>query len=612
LKTTTKEISCDVLVAGGGMAGICAALSAARNGCRVVLVGNRAVLGGNASSEINMHIVGADCHGRRPGARESGIIEELRLEDAFTNPQRSPNVFDLLLYDKVRRERNIELLLETEVVSCETVKSKTGSRIVCVEAWRQSTEDIFWIRAPWYIDCTGDGRLGLEAGADFRVGRESKEMYGESLAQENEDKKTLGSSILITARKHESPQPFHAPPWARRFDKKTFDLRPLPGSDFEYGFWWLEWGGQLDTIKDNDLIRHELLSIVLGVWDYLKNSGEFPESTNWALDRVGAIPGKRESRRFYGDFVLTQQDVFDGKIPDDTVAYGGWWVDTHPPEGIDAPEEHPCVQHHIPHLYGIPLRSLYSRNVENLFFAGRNISATHIAFASTRVMATCAVMGQAIGAAAAVAVHDGEVFQASELLGQERLQSIQRTLANDDAFLPSFAFHHVDDLVRTARLRASEEEAGCGVENIRNGVDRRITSSLGGWAEDAQNAWSSKKLPASIVLEWPEEVSIREIRLVFDTGFERELTFSLSDTLSAKMVRGIGQPETVRSYEIEVGGRIEKVTDNVQRLRIHRFDKSVRTARLAVRITSTWGVPEARIFAIRVFSLPGMRPPLPK
>src|SRR5690606_23916905 len=150
--------------------------------------------------------------------------------------------------------------------------------------------------------------------------------------------------------------------------------------------WWAEWGGQLDTIKDNDDIRHELYRITLGLWDYIKNSGDYPEAANWALDWVGAIPGKRESRRFYGPHVLTQQDLLAGRVFPDQVAWAGWPFDIHVPVGIDAVGEKPNIAPRLPHLYSIPLRSLFSRNVGNLVFAGRNISATHVAFGSTRVM----------------------------------------------------------------------------------------------------------------------------------------------------------------------------------------------------------------------------------
>lgn len=236
---TRHELHTDFAIVGGGLAGVCAALAAARNGARVVLLQDRSVLGGNASSEIRMHAVGADFHGRRPGARESGLIEELRLEDAARNPHRSYSQWDLLLYEKVITEPNIMLLLDTTCVGCATVTQPGGQRSIrTIEALRSSTEDSFTIHSGLFADCSGDGRLGFESGADFTVGREARTDYGESLALDVADRQTLGSSIMFTARKHDTPQPFLAPVWVRRFCKHEFTFRPIEG--YEYGYWWAE------------------------------------------------------------------------------------------------------------------------------------------------------------------------------------------------------------------------------------------------------------------------------------------------------------------------------------------------------------------------------------
>jgi hypothetical protein len=498
---TRHEFHTDFLVVGGGLAGVCAALAAARNGRKVVLVQDRSVLGGNASSEVRMHTVGADIHGRRPGARESGIIEELRLEDAARNPHRSYSQWDLLLYEKVTAEPNLTLLLDTVCVGCQVQTLSGGSRrIGSVEAVRQSTEDAFTIHADVFADCSGDSRLGIEAGADFTQGREARSEYGESLALEVADRQTLGSSILFTARRHDTPQPFRAPSWIRPFEKHQFKFRPIDG--YEYGYWWAEWGGQLDTIKDNPAIRHELLRIALGLWDYVKNSGEHPDSAHWALDWVGALPGKRESRRLLGPYVLTQQDLTTGRIFPDTVAYGGWPLDLHPPTGVDAVDEWPCRHTHLDHLYSIPLRALHSRNVTNLFFAGRNISATHVAFASTRVMATCAVMGQAIGTAAALATPLGHRSIAEQFTAAE-IARLQQQLLRDDAFLLGVRADDHADFARTASVTASSETASSNAAQVIDGLTRELFPALGPWADGATHRWESTTLPAWIELTWP-------------------------------------------------------------------------------------------------------------
>src|SRR5688572_8970854 len=474
----SHALETDFLIAGGGLAGVCAAIAAARHGARVILVQDRSILGGNASSEIKMHAVGADCHGKKPGARESGIIEELLLEDAVRNPHRSYSQWDLLLYEKVKLEPNIILLLDTDVVGVEIETRPDGRRTIRrVRAVRQPTEDEFVITARYFADCTGDGRLGAEAGADCQIGREAKSAFGETLARDVADRQTLGSSILITAREYSQPQPFLAPSWTRRFQLSDFRHRPI--LSYEYGYWWFEWGGQLDSIKDNERIRHELLRIALGVWDYIKNSGNHPDSANWALDWVGALPGKRESRRFLGPHILTEHDVLGGKLFPDQVAYGGWPIDLHPPSGVDVPEEPPYVPTHFPHVYSIPLRSYHSRNVANLFFAGRNISASHVGFASTRVMKTCAVGGQAIGTAAALWLRakTGE----PDIVAQstpENLRELQQTLLRDDAFLPGLRNEDPLDLARKATASASSETRSGAATKVLDGITRDLKASF--------------------------------------------------------------------------------------------------------------------------------------
>ena len=210
------NLDTDLLVAGGGLAGVCAAVSAARHGARVVLVQDRSRLGGNSSSEVKMHVVGANQHTSRPGWREGGILEELRLADAVNNPQRSFELWDLLLYDKVVSEPNITLLLETALYSA-AVKN---SRITEVMARCDKSENLYHIRAKIFCDCTGDSRLGLEAGADMRSGREARSEYDEPLAPEQPDNRTLGSSVLFTSRLYHEAMPFTAPSWARKVNRQ--------------------------------------------------------------------------------------------------------------------------------------------------------------------------------------------------------------------------------------------------------------------------------------------------------------------------------------------------------------------------------------------------------
>ncbi|MCB1277731.1 FAD-dependent oxidoreductase [Prosthecobacter sp.] len=608
MPVTTHTLETDLLVAGGGIAGVCCALAAARLGARVILCQDRSVLGGNASSEVRMHIVGATGLGGgdelQNELREGGIIEELRLDLAVQNPQRSPALMDLILYDKCRREPNLTLYLNTTVASAVV----EGDLIREVRAERPSTEDAFIIRAKTFVDCTGDGRLGIEAGAPFMRGRESKAQFGESLAQDEADANTLGSSIMFQAHKHDRVMPFEAPPWARRFSAEDFKLRPYGQSGFdlglEYGYWWIEWGGCLDTLKDNERIRDELLAITLGVWDFVKNRSEI-DASHWALEWIGFVPGKRESRRFIGQHILTESDLLTSSAFPDAIAYGGWPIDTHPPEGVDVPNVPPCTQHHLPFIYDIPLRCCVSTGPRNLMFAGRNISATHIAFASTRVMATCAVVGQGVGTAAAIALRQ-MVLPADIVADAGLVRNIQQQLLRDDCYLIGVSDQDSGDLVRIA-TQISASSSQTDVDNIRSGQTRIVTKLPPDRKSPGLHRWMSRELPATLEIHWDAPVSFREFVLVFDTGLHRLLTLSQADGYTQKMQWGRPQPETVRDYVLSIetpdGWRtVGTIQNNHQRLRRHVLPESVITTALRITITATNGLDHARVVEVRAYA----------
>jgi hypothetical protein len=641
---TEHSLACDLLVVGGGMSGVCCALAAARLGTQVILVQDRAMLGGNASSEIRMHIVGATgLHAGLPlslESREGGIIEEIRLELAVRNPQRSAAVFDLILYELCRAEPNLTLLLNTTVVGARVEEG----RIRDVVAERPSTEDRFTIAATMFADCTGDGRLGAEAAVPVMRGREGQAAFGETLAPEEGDAKTLGSTILFQAKQHHRPMPYVAPPWVRKFQPTDFALRPFgkSGSDLglEYGYWWIEWGGCLNTVKDNEDIRDELLAITLGIWNHIKNESGVDVS-HWALDWIGMVPGKRESRRFVGQHILTESDLVNSRAFPDAIAFGGWPIDLHPSEGVDAPTEAPCTQNHLRWLYDIPLRSCVAGNLENLFFAGRNLSATHIAFASTRVMATCAAVGQGVGTAAALALKAG-VIPAEIASSSALMRSIQQRLLRDDAYLIGRPRADADDLAPSAVVTASSEQAGGEAalvlsaqtravhgpdvvasaaaanqwENVLKEIETGRTTALYTSAPPDRAApglhrWMSEpaaRLPATLELRWATPVAASEVQLIFDTGLHRFLTLSQADGYTARMEWGRPQPETVRDYRLEakIGGEwrvIHNEVGNYQRRRVHRWAEPLPTvAALRLVVTATNGLDHARVREVRVYS----------
>ena len=592
------------------------ALAAARNGAKVILCQDRPVLGGNASSEIRMHAVGANfarpCEDLVLEVRETGIIEEIRLENSFRNPQRSPSMFDLILYERCLAEKNLQLFLNTAI----TAATVGHSAIREARAMRTGTEDEFVFTAKVFVDCTGDGRLGALAGADFMHGREDRAQFNEPLALPAADSKTLGSTLLFMARRHDKPMPFVPPPWARKFSEHDLRLRrhamPDVDSGLEYGYWWLEWGGQLDTIRDNETIRHELLAIVLGMWDHIKNSGDHGAS-HWALDWFGVVPGKRESRRFIGRHVLTEADVMGSTAFPDAIAYGGWPIDLHPPEGIDRPDEEPCVQYPVPQLYDIPLRCCIARGLDNLMFAGRTLSATHVAFASTRVMATCAAVGEGVGVTAAFAVASGST-PAAVADRPADVAEIQQKLMRQDVFLIGRYYHDKSDLARTARITASSETPAGPASNVISGQTRavhgprgvppdRTSTGIHRWMSAPGAGW-----PAWIELRWPHTVSVGQIDLVFDTGLHRHLTLTQSDAYLKRMLWGSAQPETVKTYEVscetpEGWITLARVEGQWQRRASHPLAPLRACTAIRVTVLGTWGAAEARIMRISVYAV---------
>ncbi|MBN2580634.1 MAG: FAD-dependent oxidoreductase [Pirellulales bacterium] len=446
-----ESIECELAVVGGGLAGTCCAITAARAGLRVVLVQDRPVLGGNASSEVRMVVSGATASmgNNNRFAREGGVIDEFLLENAFRNPEGNPVIGDMILLDMVAGEPNLRLLLNTAVYDVEKLDERT---IAAARGFCSQNQTLFEVRAPLFCDASGDGILGYLAGAAFRMGAESQGEFHEALAPEAASGELLGHTIYFYSKDAGSPVRFVAPRFALNDITKIKRWQRINAADQGCQYWWLEYGGRLDTIHDSEEIKWELWRIVYGVWDYIKNSGKFPEAENLTLEWVGAVPGKRESRRFEGDVILNQQDVIGRRRWPDTVSYGGWSLDLHPADGIYADRD-ACVQWHAKGIYSIPYRALYSRNIRNLFLAGRIISATHVAFSSTRVMATCAHNAQAAGMAAALCRRHG--LLPADAASPPWIGLLQRELARTGQYIPGYRLDNPDNLARRIAVTAS-------------------------------------------------------------------------------------------------------------------------------------------------------------
>jgi len=586
-----RKIETEVLIVGGGLAGVCAALAAARNGAKVVLVQDRSRLGGNASSEIRMHIVGASQ--LKQVWRETGIIEELMLTESVTNPQASYEMLDYVLYDKVFSEKNITLLLDTVLFDAFT----EGDRISTVHAYCSPTEELYEITAKKFADCTGDATLPAIAGAEFMRGREAKATYGESLGLEEADDITMGNSLMFEATEHDRPMPFVAPSWARKYTFKDFQHRKI--HSYEYGYWWIELGGMENIVNDGQKIRDDLMAVVFGIWDYVKNSGDHPKSANWALSWFGTICGKRESRRVTGDYVMTQRDVQAPTLLEDRVAYGGWPLDDHLPEGMDDTSQKPFRSIPLKGPYSIPMRSLYSKTFSNLYMAGRDISVSHIALSTTRVMATCAILGQAVGTA--MAYNLGENLTPRALCNDRKhMGRLQQILLRQDQAMLGVKNMDENDLARTASVKASHESADGKAANVIDGVNRDVQ-------DGSTHQWRAAMAQGEpwIELQWKKAQQVGSVECTFDTGLNRFLRLSGQASVMKNQVRGY-QPETVSDFKIELRNRNKVVYEsyfekNYLRKFVHRFPQ-VQADSVRITVAKTHGDEFARVFEVRCYS----------
>lgn len=429
-----QKLNCDFLVAGGGIAGMCAAVAAARKGLSVILINDRSVLGGNASSEIGVGISGASHHGLNPAiyAKECGLVEELRLnmlKYQASEGYGTAAMLDAAFFDFIYNEKNITLMLNTLVEDCRV----ENEEIVYCRARHCVNNEEFEITAENYLDATGNGTLAFSAGAEFMIGREGKDEFNEFWAPEHHDDFTMGNSIYFETEDAGHEVSFTPPAFAHDITKMDF-LKDINKPENFRGFsiygphWTYEFGGQIDILKDHNETELELRKLIYGIWDYVKNSGKYPQAKNMRLKRVFAKAGTRESRRFIGDYILNENDIENKVDFEDSVAIGGWPMDIHAPLGIyDKLPASNFVS--VTGTYNIPFRSLYSKDIKNLMLAGRNISATHIALGSTRVMATCGALGQAVGTAAYVCSKHGIT---PRVLAEKHIDELQEILLLDD------------------------------------------------------------------------------------------------------------------------------------------------------------------------------------
>lgn len=576
----------EFVVIGGGMSGICAAIAAARLGIDTALIHNRPVLGGNASSEIRMHICGASSYYGKKNVRETGIIEEILLENKRRNPTHSYPVFDSVLWEKVYYQENLTLYLNTHMTSVISIENKIQSIIA-----EQMTSGItFEISGDMFMDSTGDGTLGFLAGAEYMTGMEAKTRFGEEHAPEIEKPYLMGSTLMFKAKMLEHKVPFVKPFWANTYTEEDLALRDH--SSIQSGYWWIELGGLTeDTIKDAEIIRDKLLKAVYGIWDHIKNSGNH-DADYLDLEWVGFLPCKRESRRLVGDYVLIEEDCLKEKRFEDAIAYGGWPLDVHTPGGLEANDVEPTVYLRMKEVNTIPYRCLYSKNIENLFMGGRIISCSNLAFASTRVMGTCSVVGQAVGTAVAIAIREN--INPREV--QNHIQELQQELLKNSCYIPGVSNQDTTDIARQATVTANSFYEGYEAENVVNGIARPVGEKSNSWRAD---------IGAELSLSFNSPQKINEIRITFDSNLSEEIQISIDEILINRQDPNIPK-EMVKDYSVllYLEGQLvgeKEIKDNHQRFNVIRLENELSCDVVKIKCNATHGIGYSSIFEVRLY-----------
>ena len=580
------EKTYDFVVVGGGLSGVCAALAAARHGTRTALIQNRPVFGGNASSEIRMHVCGAAgvlC--TRPNARETGIIEELLLENKARNPFHSFSIFDTVLWEKVYFQEDLDPYLNTQVVTA----VKEGDRIQYVEAYQNTTEKHYRISGKLFADTTGDAYLSRICGAEVMIGREGRDEYNEPHAPEHHDAYTMGNSLMFKAVDRGCPVRFTPPAWAKHFTEE--DLAGREHSNPYSGYWWIELGGDMNVISDYEDIRDELLKTIYGIWDHIKNDGDHG-AENLDLDWVQFLPGKRESYRGAGKYVLREQDLCGPTIFDDVVAYGGWPIDLHTPTGIRKTIFAPNRFIDLKSVYGIPYRSLQSKDISNLYLGGRAVSATHNAFSSLRCMGTTSVIGQAIGSAASIIVKQGG--DTTEI--DAGIVQLQQMLLEDDCFLPGIRNVSGNDACLSTSFTCSSERARTSVSDLNNGYSRPVGEDFNGWTSQGEKEpW--------VLARFGREEIIGRVILKFDSNLNEDLMITLEQDLINSRPKCI--PTTlVKKYAVQfiLGDQVvhmETVDNNHLRSSVICLREGVLCDSIRVTFQETYGAEDVTVFEMR-------------
>lgn len=601
-----KTFNYDVIIVGGGMTGICAAIASARNGAKTALVHDRHVLGGNASSEIRMHICGANANMKKPELTEGGIVHELMLSNKRVNDSYNFSIWDAVLFDAVKKEENLTLYLNTTMFSV----AYDNGVVKAIECYQTTTEKRFMLSASFFADCTGNGTLCAFVNADYRMGSEGKDEFNEPDAPDEANNDRMGNTLLFKAADRGHPVKFIPPVDVMHFTEEQLKFRKhcakpprelldraqdsgfdvmFSGYCPDYGYWWIEIPGEKENIiEEYEDIRDQLVKAIYGIWDHIKNGGDHG-ADNYELTWVGMLPGVRESRRIECDYMLNENDVLSNRRFEDKVAYGGWAIDNH--KGLFAFDKMPSLAYDIEGSYDIPYRSYCVKGMKNLFVGGRCMGASKLAMSSSRVMGTCAVGGQAIGTAAALlSVSDSKDIREIDI------NELQQTLLKDDCYLPELLNTDENDLARNARIMASSEMKGYLAANVINGITRSMNGDSNQWRSKGKEEW--------LCLEFEQKTKVSEVRIVFDSDFYTEKKITLSSTRQNQQVLGVPE-QLVKDFEISlvkdgVPVITKYINDNFQRLVRIPFSSEVCDA-VKISFTATNGDEAVRVFEVRVY-----------
>ena len=613
MKIKEKSISknFDFVVIGGGMTGLCAAIASARNGAKTALVNDRPVLGGNASSEIRMHICGATANMKKPELSEGGIIHELMLSNKRINDNYNFSIWDAVLFNAVKSEKNLTVFLNTTMfdASCE------AGKVEKIECYQMTTERKITLSADFFADCTGNGTLCAFVGAKEHTGSEGKAEYNEPHAPEKANADRMGNTLLFKAADVGHPVKFIPPVDIIHFTEEQLKYRKhsteipkdilekasqndmkmlFDGFAQDYGYWWIEIPGESDNIiEEYEDIRDQLVRAVYGIWDHIKNGGDHG-ADNFELVWVGMLPGVRESRRIDCDYMLNENDILENRRFDDSVAYGGWDIDNHVAKGLFDFDKIPSQVYPFEGSYNIPYRSYCVKGFDNLFVGGRCMGCSKLAMASTRVMGTCGIGGQAIGTAAAQLT-----VNKKKNIRDIDIKKLQQTLIKDDCYIPLLTNEDENDLAKTATVTASSEADGYSADSIINGITRKIDGNYNSWKSDGLSAdgeWLKISLEKSS--------KINTVQLIFNSNFDIEKKITLSSRRQKQQVLGIPE-ELVCDYDVILykdnkETAREKIRSNYQRLNRLHFD-NVECDSVEIKILSTNGATSAEIFEVRIY-----------